>query len=71
MLKPSPKLTTVHVVTGRSESDDTYGPIVYATKPNEVILQALVRDWDFGDGDGPGYFGSYVYLTVTACEVRS
>ncbi len=64
------KPTTVHVVTGHSESGDDYGPTVFAKKPTDTVLKELVQGWDFGEGDGPGDYGSYVHLSVKACEVQ-
>ncbi len=62
--------SAVYVVTGTSESSDHYGPVVYAAKPSKQTLRTLAYDWDGGEGDGPGDYGSYVYLSVDKCEVE-
>lgn len=67
MSKPT---KTVFVVTGKSESGDSYGPVVFNGKPTDKILQQLCEAWDFGDGDGPGAYGSFVHLSVDKCTVR-
>lgn len=60
----------VWVVTGDSESGDDYGPFVFSKKPSKEKLRKLCEEHcDWGEGDGPGNFGSYTYLTTTACEV--
>lgn len=61
---------TVWVVTARSESSDHYGPVAFAAKPTDVQLKALCTDWDAGDWDGPGDYGSYCYLSVDEVTVR-
>ena len=62
--------TTVFVVTGVSESTDHYGPFVYKKKPSDKVLEALVKMLDYGEGDGPGDYGSYVHLSVDRCKVN-
>lgn len=61
---------TVWVVSGKSESCDDYGPVVYSKKPSHKILKALCEDWDAGEWDGPGDYDSYVHLDVNECEVN-
>ena len=61
---------TVFVVTGKSESGDSYGPYVYKTKPSDKVLKELVKGLDYGEGDGPGDYGSYVYLSVDERVIR-
>lgn len=60
----------VWVVTGKSESGDDCGPVVYANKPSHKILKALCESWDADDWQGPGHYGSYVHLSVDECEVE-
>lgn len=60
----------VWVVTGHSESGDDYGPEVYAQKPSDKTLKALVGSWDADDWCGPGHYGSYVYLKIEERKVR-
>lgn len=54
----------VWVVMGHSESQDEYGPKVYEHKPTkEELKEFIVKDTDESiNNDGPGNFGSYVYL---------
>jgi len=62
----------VWIVTGKSESGDSYGPLAYDKKPSKAVLKRLAFSWDAGEGsDGPGDFGSYVYLDVTQVEVQT
>lgn len=55
---------------GKSESGDFYGPFLSSEKLTREEEYNLVHNWDghFGrkDGwvDGPGSYGSYVYLKV-------
>lgn len=61
----------VWVVTGHSESGDDYGPYVYNKKPGKKLLKSLVLDWDSTDElDGPGDYGSYVFLKVDEADVE-
>lgn len=64
----NPKSNTVWVVTGKSESGDHYGPWVLSVEPNKNKLKEICElcDWPDDEEDGPGVFGSYTYLTVTA-----
>ncbi len=52
------------IVTATSESGDDYGPFIYRNEPNEEQLTKLVKELDWGGGNGPGYAGSYVHLSV-------
>ena len=54
----------IWAVTGQSESGDDYGPYLYHKYPTDEQLTALVKVLDYGDGDGPGDYGSYVHLTI-------
>lgn len=61
----------VWVVTGTSESGDDYGPEIYKFEPTDDVLRALVFEWD-GDAEspnGPGDYGSYVYLDTQRLRV--
>jgi hypothetical protein len=59
----------VWVVTGTSESGDGYGPFAFASKPTKAQLKKICAA-DAGDGNGPGDFGSWIYLTVSAVAVQ-
>jgi hypothetical protein len=62
---------TVWVVTGHSESGDDFGPLTFHNKPNPSRLKEIAYGWDGTDEeDGPGDYGSYVYLTVTQTAVE-
>lgn len=67
-------MNKVWVVTGTSESGDHYGPFVFRRKPTQAKLKKICKLYcDFGDGDdgdGPGDFGSYTYLTMSSCAVE-
>lgn len=58
----------VWAVLADSESSDRYGPFLYHKKPTNEQLEKLAKELDYGDGDGPGAYGSYVYLTVKEVE---
>lgn len=61
----------VVVVTGHSESGDDYGPWVFTKRPSEEYMEAFLREYAPGewDDDGPGDFGSYVYLSYHECSI--
>jgi hypothetical protein len=60
----------IWVVTGDSESSDHYGPFVFSKKPSKELLKKIAFDCDGDDEeDGPGNYGSYVYLTVEKIEI--
>lgn len=62
----------VFVLTGHSESGDDYGPLVFSLKPKKKQLREIAHDWDGDENeDGPGNFGSYVYLSLYAVKVDS
>ena len=64
-------IRTVWIVTGHSESGDDFGPLVFWDKPTESELEEIAYDWDGTDErDGPGDYGSYVFLTVSKEDVR-
>ena len=70
-MSKSEKATKVFVVTGHSESGDDYGPEVFTKKPSKSQLKKLAHDWDGDeDEDGPGHYGSYVYLEVSERDVK-
>ena len=60
----------VWVVTGKSESGDDCGPLVFSSQPSQSKLRDIAYDWD-GDEEreGPGDYGSYVHLSVDEVEV--
>ena len=60
----------VWVLTGESESSDHYGLYVFSEKPSEELLKKIAFDCDGDDdADGPGNYGSYVYLNLEEIEV--
>jgi hypothetical protein len=62
----------IWIVTGDSESSDHYGPLAFSKKPSKKQLKKIAHGWDgTEEEDGPGYYGSYVYLTVKNIEVDS
>lgn len=60
----------VWIITATSESGDDYGPKVYYHEPNEKDKRYFIKKEtnEEIDIDGPGDFGSYVYLTITKDE---
>ena len=61
----------VWVVVGESESGDDYLH-VFGYEPSEKRLEDLAHDWDGDeDNEGPGSYGSYVYLCVDEYEVEN
>lgn len=64
------QLKTVWIVTGHSESGDDYGPVAFSYKPSDIELEDLACLWDGKDNEeGPGDYGSFVYLTVKETEI--
>jgi hypothetical protein len=62
---------TVWVVTGNSESGDEFGPITFRNKPTQKVLKQLAYDWDgTEEQDGPGDYGSYVFLKVRETLIK-
>lgn len=60
------------VVTGVSESSDHYGPYILSKKPTSDQLKRIALGCDSNDElDGPGDFGSYIYLKIAQCVVDS
>ncbi len=57
-------------VTAESESGDDYGPYLYRSKPTEEELTKLAKELDYGEGDGPGYAGSYVYFDIKEVDIK-
>jgi hypothetical protein len=57
----------VYVVSAKSEGCDDYGPWVFAKKPSMKQLEKFLREKceeDFTEeNDGPGEWGSYLYIT--------
>ena len=61
----------VWVVLGASESGDDYGPVIFWDKPSEEKLKEMAHDWDgCAEEDGPGNYGSYVYLAVDKVRIK-
>ncbi len=55
----------VYVLTGRSESGDYFGPLVFSIKPSTQKLRRIAFEWDGDEGnEGPNSFGSYVSLAL-------
>jgi hypothetical protein len=71
-----PKVDVVWVLTGHSESGDDYGPRVFRKKPSQKKLSEIAHNWDghFGETegweDGPGDYGSYVFMTISQQNVE-
>jgi len=63
-------MTKVWVVTGESESGDSYLH-VFGYKPSPDKLSNLAHSWD-GDEDceGPGDYGSYVHLSIDSYDIE-
>lgn len=65
----------VVVVTAHSESGDDYGPWVFDQKLSSRQLEQFLREMaegDFpeeGEEDGPGDFGSYLFVTISETTV--
>lgn len=59
----------IYLVQGNSESGDNY-TAAFWKKPTKEDLTKLVKEWDFGEGDGPGYEGSYVHVDVSKVALR-
>lgn len=56
----------IWIVTGHSESGDSYIPLAFTKKPTKKLLKKIAFSLD-GDEDNPtgcGDYGSYVYLEV-------
>jgi hypothetical protein len=61
----------VWVLSGVSESSDHFGPLVFAEKPSEERQKQIAFSWDGNeDEDGPGDFGSYVYLELEEAVIE-
>lgn len=61
----------IWVVTGESESSDRSGPTAYREKPTDEQLRAFIAETgEELDCDGPGEFGSYVYLEINKIELK-
>lgn len=58
-------------ITATSESGDDYGPKAYRSKPTQEEMRDFIKNEtpEELDCDGPGDFGSYVYLEVTEGEL--
>ncbi len=55
----------IFIVTGHSESGDDYGPKRFNKKPTNPQLRQFIKDTgEELDCNGPGDFGSYVYLDI-------
>lgn len=56
-------------VTGKSESDDVYGPVIFINEPTDEQLSNWAHACDGClDKSGPGFDGSYVYVDVCEAE---
>ena len=66
-MKCMKKEKSIWLVNGTSESGDYYGPKRYNHKPTQKDLKDFIKNEtpEEVDCDGPGNFGSYVYLKVT------
>lgn len=65
---------TYFVLDVKSESGDSHGPFLFGEKPNDVVLlrflRAVVAADDIGQGDGPGWKGTYLHLTWSTGKPR-
>ena len=60
----------IWVITGVSESADHYGPFLFSKKPTKELLKKMAYMCDgYEEEEGPGDFGSYVYLKTNEVEV--
>lgn len=60
------------VITGNSESSDSVGPFVLDHEPNkEEQIKAIKSIGEDIGQDGPGLYGSYVYLRVSKVEMNN
>lgn len=59
----------VWVITADSESGDDYGPYLFSKKPSKKDEEEIVKLLDYEDGNGPGDYGSFVYLKVDECLI--
>jgi len=63
-------MKTIWILTAHSESGDDFGPLAFSKKPTEAKLKKIAFDWDGEETeDGPGDYGSYVYLDLSEVEV--
>jgi hypothetical protein len=61
----------IWVLTGQSESGDSFGPITFQNKPTQKTLRQMAYDWDgTSEGDGLGDYGSYVFLSLKEIEIQ-
>jgi len=64
----------IHILSVESESCDTYGPFLFSKKLDDNQLEAFLREhcsseWPDDDDEGPGIFGSYLYVSWSQSEV--
>lgn len=66
-------MKTIWIVSGETESGDHY-PLMaqYDHEPTEEELKELICEFeeDYGFDDGPGDFGSYMFLKINQIEVE-
>lgn len=61
----------VWMLTGHSESGDNFGPVTFQNKPTQKLLRQMAYDWDgTPEGNGPGDYGSYVFLNLNEVTIE-
>lgn len=65
----------VWVVNANSESGDDYGPYLFDKKPTDKELETFMKDYwpdEFPEEkDGPGKWGSYLYISLVESEIKT
>lgn len=72
-MKKSPSTSQgLWVVNAVSESTDHYGPFVFDHKPSDKEIIALFRKEAPGEWpeDGPGDYGSWLFISNVRAKVR-
>lgn len=62
----------VFVISVNTESGDHYGPYVVKNKPSRKVLKEWLKKSfpsEFEDEDGPGNFGSCLFVKVSEVNV--
>lgn len=65
-------MESVFVININSESGDYYGPYVVKHKPPRNILKTWLKKnfpCEFEDEDGPGIFGSCLFVKISEVDV--
>ena len=65
------KNVNVWVLTGQSESGDSYGPEMFEKKPTKKKISEWVHSRDGSpDKEGPGFDGSWVHIELTKRKIN-